>query len=96
MKDIEKSKREFLKNQSHEQLEIFVLNGDAIEDDLRNRLFLLSGCGNFGGQDGTDGSCVECFYNDRELYERCCLFQSACHMHLLNQHKNAGKTENKS
>lgn len=81
------SKEDFLKNQTHEQLEIFIKNGDLIQDNLRERLFLLSGCGDFGGQDGTNGSCVECYYNNRGLHERCCLFQTVVHMHLLNKHK---------
>ena len=81
------SKEDFLKNQTHEQLEIFVKNGDLIQDNLRERLFLLSGCWDFGGEDGTNGACVECYYNNRELHERCCLFQSAMHIRLLNQRK---------
>lgn len=88
MIDIQREeKHKFLKNQSHEQLEIFVLNGDAVEDNLRSRLFLLAGCGNFGGQDGTDGSCVECYYNNRELHERCCLFQTVAHTYLINKER---------
>ncbi len=85
------SKEDFLKNQTHEQLEIFVKNGELIQDNLRQRLFVLAGCGDFGGQDGTNGSCVECYYNNRELHERCCLFQSALHIHLLNQRKSVAE-----
>lgn len=81
------SKEDFLKSQTHEQLEIFIKNGDLIQDNLRERLFLLSGCGDFGGQDGMNGSCVECYYNNRDLHERCYLFQIVVHMHLLNKHK---------
>ena len=50
------SKEDFLKNQTHEQLEIFVKNGELIQDNLRQRLFVLAGCGDFGGQDGTNTS----------------------------------------
>ena len=79
--------RDFLKKQSHEQLEIFLLNEDLVEDNLRSRLFLLTGCGDFGGQDGTNGSCVECYYNNRDLHDRCCLFQVAAHTYLMNKEK---------
>lgn len=84
----QENKREFLKKQSHEQLEVFVLNGKIIEDNLRDRLFLLTGCSNFGGQDGMNGACIECFYENRDLHERCCLFQTAMHSYLINKRKN--------
>lgn len=79
------TKREYLKNQTHEQLEIFVMNGDMQEEILRDRLFLLGGCHNFGGQDGTDGACVDCCYENRALFDRCCLFQNVCHSYLVNK-----------
>ena len=82
------TKREWLKKQSHEQLEIFVFNHEYTESVLRDRLFLLSGCHDFGGQDGTNGSCVECCYNNPELHERCCLFQAAVHTHLKRRPQN--------
>lgn len=51
------------------------MNQDRREDDLRNRLKKLSGCGDFGRHDGMNGSCVECFYEDRDLFDRCCNFE---------------------
>lgn len=69
------SKEEFLRNQSHEQLEIFVLNHERSEKELRKRLFLLSGCGDYGRHDPMNGSCVDCYYEHRDLFERCCAFE---------------------
>lgn len=95
MKPKNKTKREFLAQQTHEQLEIFVLNHEFTEKTLRDRLFLLAGCHNFGGQDGTDGSCVECFYKNKQLHERCCLFQTVSHAYHCSKIETNGelKTE---
>ena len=71
--------REFLAEQTHEQLETFVLNAKMVESNLRDRLFLLTGCRDFGGQDGTNGACVDCYYYNNELHKRCCLIQEAFH-----------------
>jgi hypothetical protein len=79
MLDIPKTKQEFYESQSKEQLIIFCKNNDYLEETLRDRLFLLSGCGNFGYPDGTDGACVDCFYNNRELFRRCEYFAGAYH-----------------
>ena len=79
------NKHDFLAKQSHEQLEIMVLNGEMVEDNLRDRLFLLTGCSNFGGQDGTDGACIDCYYNNRDLHERCCLFQEISRKHFMSK-----------
>lgn len=84
--------RDFLKKQSHEQLEIFVLNSEMIIETLRDRLFLATGCPDFGGQDGTNGACVECFYNTPELHERCCLFQASSHTFITQKYR--GKETN--
>ena len=73
----EETEREYYARQSHEQLEIFLMNANCREKSLRDRLFLLSGCYYFGEQDGTNGVCVECHYNNRPLFDRCCLFQCA-------------------
>lgn len=70
-----KSKREWLSEQSHEQLEIFVTNQEYIEESLRDRLFLLTGCRYFGERDNMVGSCVYCCIDDQDMYERCALFQ---------------------
>ncbi len=49
---------------------------DQIEG-LRDRLFLLTGCGHFGGSDGTVGFCVECGIDRPDMHKRCRLFQDA-------------------
>lgn len=85
MKPLDISKRDFLKHQSHEQLETFILNDNIVEKSLRDRLYLLSGCHNFGENDGTDGVCYDCSINNKELFERCCLFQTAAHMYCVNK-----------
>ena len=76
IKDLD-NHRAFLEKQSKGQLIIFLNNKDLIENSLRERLELLSGCPCFGEQDGTNGACVECYYNNRILNERCCVFQES-------------------
>lgn len=71
--------REWLAKQTHEQLEIFVLNHEYTEDLLREKLFLLTGCRGFGDADGMDGVCVECCYTTPEQHKRCILFQEMFH-----------------
>ena len=59
---------EFLTNK---QLKIFLKNNELIIDNLRERLFKLTGCRDFGNLDGMNGSCIECFYNDEKLFKEC-------------------------
>lgn len=59
---------EFLTN---EQLQIFLHNQELITENLRNRLFKLTGCRDFGNLDGMNGACIECSYEDKELFNRC-------------------------
>ena len=73
----EETEREYYARQSHEQLEIFLMNSRYTEDTLRDRLFLLTGCSHFGEADGTCGSCAECCYENVELFDRCCIFRDA-------------------
>lgn len=84
-------KRDYLKRQTHEQLEIFILNNDMVEENLRDRLHLLTGCGNFGGQDGTDGSCIDCYMTNKDLHQRCCLFQTSAHMYITQKYEDVYK-----
>ena len=72
-----KNYQEFLEEQSKEQLIVFLKNHELIENNLRDKLELLSGCSYFGDQDGTDGACVNCYYDNHALHTRCCLFQNA-------------------
>ena len=73
------SKDEFLKNQSKEQLIIFLKNREYVENRLRNRLFLLTGCSDFGNCGGMNGSCVECSYDREKLFESCHKFKDWFH-----------------
>lgn len=72
-----KDHQKFLEEQSKEQLIIFLKNHELIEKNLRDKLELLSGCSYFGDQDGTNGSCVDCCYDNPTLHTRCCVFQEA-------------------
>lgn len=83
----EETEREYYARQSHEQLEIFLMNSKYTEKMLRDRLFLLTGCHDFGGQDGTVGCCVECCYENRELFDRCCIFKDAFHRYLIDKYR---------
>lgn len=67
--------KEFLQQQTKEQLIIFVQNNEYVIENLRNRLKRLTGCGDFGNGDGTVGTCVMCSYDNPELFERCWEFQ---------------------
>ena len=69
------SSEKFLRQQTKEQLIIFIHNDEAVIENLRERLRRLTGCGDFGNEDGTVGTCVMCSYNDPELFERCWEFQ---------------------
>ena len=42
-----------------------------IERSLRERLYRLTGCSNFGGCDGTNGSCHYCSEANDGLFEKC-------------------------
>jgi len=63
---------EFLTN---EQLQIFLHNQELITENLRDRLFKLTGCKDFGNIDGMNGACIECSYEDEELFNRCWKFK---------------------
>lgn len=54
-----------------EELKIQLHNDDYIIASLRKRMKQLTGCPNFGMVDGMNGACVECFYEDRELFDKC-------------------------
>lgn len=62
---------DFLKDQTKEQLIIFLHNTELQLENLRDRMYKLTGCREFGALDGMNGNCVECFYNDRKLFEKC-------------------------
>ena len=60
---------------SHEDLTIQLNNCCYIIDNLRDRLYKLTGCRNFGGCDGMDGSCHYCLEECKELFDRCWEFK---------------------
>ncbi len=63
---------EFLTN---EQLQIFLHNQEYITETLRNRLFKLTGCKDFGNLDGMNGACVECSVENKSLFDKCWNFK---------------------
>ena len=86
MKELQ-SKEEWLNEQSKEQLIIFYKNNEYENQRLRDKITLLTGCAGFGDCDGTNGSCVDCCYNNPQMFERCNLFQSAFYQHRKEKFK---------
>ena len=58
-----------------ERLVTFLMNQDYTIELLEKKIAFLTGCPAFGNSDGTDGACVECFYRNHALFERCEKFQ---------------------
>ena len=80
MKPIQ-TKEEWLNEQSKEQLIIFYKNQEYEIERLRDKLTLLTGCSCLGDSDGTNGSCVDCYYENINLNQRCEAFQTAFHQY---------------
>lgn len=91
MFDLPMTKQEFYEKQSKEQLIIFLNNHEYIEKAYNERLFLLTGCGDFGNSDGTVGSCVDCSYENPDLWERCHSFTFAYHDYKKKKLKECEK-----
>ena len=51
------------------------MNQDYILNLTEKKVSFLTDCPAFGNSDGTDGACVECFYNNHTLFEGCEKFQ---------------------
>lgn len=49
-------------------------NDNGYIKEIEERLFLLTGCEVFGKQDGMVGCCVDCFYENRDLFDKCTKF----------------------
>ena len=79
--------QEYFESCQKDTLITFLLNNEYIKEVLGEKLFLLTGCSGFGSQDGTDGSCVECYAERPDQHERCCLFQAAAHSYHLTRMK---------
>lgn len=71
MNDVHKTKKEFYNAQSKEQLIIFLQNQDLTIERLENTLFELTGCKHFGEIDATNGACVDCYYDNLNLFKKC-------------------------
>ena len=71
MKEPYLTKDDFLNDQTKEQIIIFLHNTELQLESLRERMRKLTGCREFGTLDGMNGACVECFYNERELWDKC-------------------------
>ena len=67
--------KDFLDQQSREQLYIFLNNNEYTIINLRNRLEKLTGCGDFGNVDGMNGCCIECSIDNKELFDKCWNFR---------------------
>ena len=65
----------FLKDQTKEQLIIYLHNTELELENLRDRMYKITGCRDFGNLDGMDGTCVDCSYNERELFDKCWNFK---------------------
>ena len=66
---------DFLNEQTKEQIIIFLHNTEAQLESLRKRMYKLTGCREFGNLDGMNGACIECFYEERELFDKCSNFK---------------------
>ena len=75
MEDMPKTKDEFYMQQTKEQLIIFLHNKDLIIKSLQNRMYALTGCEDYGRCDGMNGACITCFYDERDLWEKCNAFR---------------------
>lgn len=60
-----------LKNFSREELEQIIEYQHYTMQHLREQLYKLTGCYNFGSCDGMDGSCHYCSEQTPETFEKC-------------------------
>ena len=66
-----------LEDFSKHDLQIFYKNNQYTINKLRLKIQFLTGCSQFGSSDGTDGSCIECYYDHLDLWTRCQAFGHA-------------------
>lgn len=69
------TKDDFLNEQTKEQIIIFLHNTESQLEHLRERMYKLTGCREFGNLDGMNGACVECSYNEKKLFDKCWNFK---------------------
>ena len=68
---------------------IIRLNNTELENEiLREKLYLLTGCRGYGSIDGMNGACIECYYEDKELNDRCMNFSHEYRNHWKNYCEN--------
>ena len=67
--------RQELENQSKNTLVTWLLNSEYQRLLLNKRLEKLTGCPEFGNLDGMNGVCVECSYEEPELFDKCWNFK---------------------
>ena len=70
-----KMNKEFLDQQSREQLYIFLNNDEYTIINLRKNIKKLTGCSDFGNVDGMDGYCIECSIDNKKIFDRCWNFK---------------------
>ena len=71
IKGYTKMTREELEKQPKDILITWLLNSEYHRLTLNKRLEKLTGCAEFGLCDGMTGFCVECSYEQPELWEKC-------------------------
>ena len=71
MDEQEQTYEEFLNAQTKEQIIIFLHNTELELEDTQRRMEKITGCRIFGELDGMNGACVECFYNNKPLFDKC-------------------------
>ena len=70
-----KMTREELEKQPKDILITWLLNSEYHRLTLNKRLEKLTGCSEFGMLDGMNGACIECSYDEKELFDRCWNFR---------------------
>lgn len=68
-------KKTYYESLPKERLVTYLMNQDYFLNLIEKKIAFLTGCPAFGNSDGTDGACVECFYHNHVLFERCEKFQ---------------------
>ena len=82
-----------MENFSREELKNIINNQEMIIKNLQERLYKLTGCLDFGGCDGTVGSCHYCLEEDPELFEKCWQFKYEKNFNQENLIKYGGSYE---
>lgn len=65
------TKKELYKSLNKEQLINMLLNFDNIFADFIKKMEKITGCACFGDCDAFEGTCIYCFQDNQELYNKC-------------------------